>query len=113
MRLDSVESIDSLFLAMFVLVIVGFIIGLIIYIGARLYYKNSMPKNLSIKIFGFSIFYNIFLMYAIFSVIILLVFYGIAFIFGKRDFTFNRFICVHLPITIIILLFIHILGGAQ
>lgn len=103
---------NELFIKLFIILFVGFVI----FMCAKMYYKyrkKSMPQNLGVKIFGCSILYTFSFVHTIICIVIVLAIYFIALIFGKRDFTFNKFIFTHLPIAVIILVLINIMGVAM
>lgn len=95
----------------------GLIVGLVIFMCAKMYCKyitkKSMPENLGYKIFVVVFFMLFFFVHTIFAIVIILLIYFIALIFGKRNFTFSKFIFAHVPIAVIILALMSFMGVAM
>lgn len=114
---------ENLGLILGVKLLVGFLAGLIIFVCIKFYYRAKniqMPENTALKVFGATLFYALFLMEAVFALVVLLVLYALDLvvrslkipfrIINRTDFA--RFYCLHLPIATTIVVAIMFLAPA-
>ena len=101
--------------------LVGFLTGLIILVCLKFYYRAKniqMPENTITKVFGATLFYALFLMEALFALIVLLVLYALDLIVCSLKIPFRiinrtnfaKFYYFHLPIFAIIMVAIRFLA---
>lgn len=114
---------ENLGLILGVKLLVGFLVGAIISVCLKFYYRAKniqMPENTIAKVFGATLFYALFLLEALFALVVLLVLYVLDLIvcslkipfrvINRTD--FERFYYLHLPIATIIVVAIMFLAPA-
>lgn len=114
---------ENLGLILGVKLLVGFLVGAIISVCLKFYYRAKnirMHENTIAKVFGATLFYALFLLEALFAIVVLLVLYALDLIvyslkipfrvINRTDFA--RFYYLHLPIATIIVVAIMFLAPA-